>query len=78
MAHYYFRIVNNIEVEDQEGRELDTLAAARHHAVAYARDLAAEAVRRGEVDLKHRIVVEDEDHEALLTVTFAEAFAIHY
>ena len=47
-------------------------------AVAYARDLAAESVRQGEVDLKHRIVIADEDGEALLTVTFGEAFAIHY
>jgi hypothetical protein len=78
MARYFFRIMNDIDVEDPEGQELDNLAVARQQAVAYARDLAAEAVRQGEVDLKHRIVVEDEDRQALLTVSFRDAFVIHY
>ena len=78
MARYFFNIKNGIEVADPEGQDLDNLAAARQQAVAYARDLAAEAVRQGEVDLKHRIVIADEDGTALLTVTFGEAFAIHY
>lgn len=78
MPHYFFRIKNDIDVPDAEGQEMDNLAAARHQAVAYARDLAAEAVREGAVNLRHHIVVEDEDHEAMLTVTFGEAFAIHY
>jgi len=78
MARYFFNIKNDIEVADPEGQELDNLAAARQLAVAYARDLAAEAVRQGEVDLNHRIVITDEDGDALLTVTFGEAFAIHY
>lgn len=78
MARFFFHIKNDIEVTDPEGQELDNLAAARQQAVHYARDLAAEAVRQGEVDLKHRIVVADEDGDDILTVTFAEAFAIHY
>jgi len=78
MARFYFNIKNDIEVRDPEGQELDNLAAARQQAVAYARDLAAEAVRQGAVDLKHRIVISDEDGDELLTVTFGEAFAIHY
>ena len=55
MPHFFFRIMNDIEVEDPEGEDLDNLAAARQKAVAYARDLAAEAVRQGEIDLKHRM-----------------------
>ena len=78
MSRYFFHIKNDIEVPDPEGQELDNLAAARQLAVAYARDLAAEAVRQGEVDLKHRIVIADEDGDALLTVTFGEAFVIRY
>lgn len=78
MARYFFHIKNDIEVADPEGQELDNLAAARQQAVHYARDLAAEAVRQGEVDLKHRIVIADEDGDAVLTVTFGESFVIHY
>lgn len=78
MARYYFNIKNDIVVADPEGQELDNLAAARQQAVHYARDLAAEAVRQGAVDLKHRIEIADEDGEPLLTVTFGEAFSIHY
>lgn len=78
MPRYFFRIKNDIDVEDPEGQELDNLAAARYQAVAYARDLAAEAVRQGEINLKHRIVVEDEQGEKLLEVPFGEAFSIKY
>jgi len=78
MPRFFFNIKNDIDVIDPEGQELDNLAAARQQAIAYARDLAAEAVRQGEVDLKHSIIISDEDGDELLTVTFAEAFAIHY
>jgi hypothetical protein len=78
MPHFYFDIANDIEVEDPEGLDLDNLAAARQKAVAYARDLAAEAVRQGEIDLKHRIVISDEDRQPVLSVTFREAFVIKY
>lgn len=78
MPRFYFDISNDISVEDPEGQELDNLAAAHQKAVAYARDLAAEAVRQGEVDLNHSIVIGDEDHEPILTVTFRDAFAIKY
>jgi len=78
MPHYFFRIINDIDTEDSEGLELDSLASARHKAVAFARDLAAEAVRLGGVDLNHRIVVEDEAHDPMLTVTFRDAFTIKY
>lgn len=78
MAHYFFRILNDIDTEDPEGEELDNLARAHQKAVAYARDLSAEAVRQGEVDLNHRIVIEDDSHDAILTVTFRDAFTIKY
>lgn len=78
MARFFFHIVGDLDVEDPEGQELADVAAARKAALFYARDMAADAVRRGELNLKHRIVVEDEDHDPLLAVTFREAFAITY
>lgn len=78
MARYFFHIMNDIDVVDEEGQELPSLAAARHQALAYARDLASQSVKEGAVNLNHRIVVEDEDHEQLLAVTFREAFTITY
>jgi len=78
MARYYFRIINDIEVDDAEGHEFDILANARQYAVACARDLAAHDVRHGAVNLNHRIVVEGDAHEKILMVTFRDAFSITY
>ena len=78
MPHFYFKLINDLEVEDPEGKELDSLAAARQQAAAYARDMAAEEVRQGKVHLNHRIIIQDEDRQPLLTVRLRDAFAIHY
>ncbi len=76
MPLYRFHILNDIDVPDDEGLELDNLAAAQLKAVDYARDLAAASVQLGRLDLKHRIDVEDEGGKRLLTVTFADAIEI--
>ncbi|OWK32310.1 DUF6894 family protein [Sphingomonas mucosissima] len=73
MPIYRFHIVNDIDVPAEEGEELANLAAAHLRAIDYARDLAAMAVRQGRLDLAHRIEVEDEQGETLLTVTFGDA-----
>lgn len=76
MARFRFHVINDIDVPDDEGQEFDSLAAAHLRAVDYARDLAASAVRLGRLDLSHRIEIEDEKGEMLLTVTFADAVEI--
>lgn len=60
-------------VEDEEGLELPDEAAARDAAVRGARDLMSAEVGRGELDLSSFIEVEDENHQWLFTLTFAEA-----
>jgi len=60
MARYFFHLIDQFETEDHEGEELPDLAAARQQAISYARDLIAEAIKQGQVDLTHRIVVENE------------------
>lgn len=73
MPHFRFHVLNDIDAPDDEGQDLDNLAAANLKAIDYARDLASAAVRQGRLDLKHRIDVEDESGSVLLTVTFADA-----
>ena len=76
MANYRFHVLNDIDAPDEEGQELDNLAAAHLKAIDYARDLASAAVRQGRLDLTHRIDIEDEAGTTLLTVTFADAIEV--
>lgn len=76
MPLYRFHIRNDIDAPDEEGQELDNLAAAHLKAIDYARDLASAAVRQGRLDLRHRIDVETEAGQVLVTVTFAEAVEV--
>ena len=78
MPKFYFDFFDDAVVEDPEGQELDCLTSAHRKAVAYAREMAAEEVRQGAVDLNHKIVIGDEDHEPILAVTLRQAFAITY
>jgi hypothetical protein len=76
MPYFRFHVINDIDAPDDEGQEVDNLAAAHLKAIDYARDLASAAVRQGRLDLKHRIDVEDHSGKVLLTVTFADAIDI--
>ena len=76
MAHYLFHVINDIDAPDDEGQDLDNLALAHLKAIDYARDLASAAVRQGRLDLSHRIDVEDDQGNVLVTVTFGDAIEI--
>ncbi|RSV35787.1 hypothetical protein CA234_19325 [Sphingomonas sp. ABOLE] len=76
MARFYFRIINDIEVPDEQGQELQNLAEAHLKAIQAARDLASHSVRLGRLDLKHQIQVQDDAGTVLLTVTFADAIEL--
>ena len=76
MPRYFFHIFNDEVSVDEEGVVLPDLAAARETAMDGCRDLVCESVRRGHLDLDHRIDVADEKGEVLLKVTFREAFTI--
>lgn len=74
MPRYYMHVCNgNGFVEDQEGVELADRNAARAKAIEAARDVMAGDLRRGELDLSSFIEVEDEGHELLFTLHFADA-----
>ena len=74
---FFMHICNgNGFVEDEEGRELEGEDAARTEAIAAARDVMAGDLRNGMLDLSSFIEVEDEAHELLFTVTFADAVTV--
>jgi hypothetical protein len=76
MARFYFHLHNGVEAHDDEGRELPDLDAARDDACKDARDMAAESVRCGALDLRHYVEVADYSGAELFRVTFGEVVKI--
>ena len=76
MPRYYFNVYDDVIAEDEEGRELPNLAAARLEAIRGARGLIAEQASHGYVVLSHWIDVVDEQGATPLTVTFRDAVDI--
>ena len=63
----------NKSLEDDEGQELAGDDAARCVAITAARDVMASDVREGRLNLASVIEVEDERHQPLFTIGFADA-----
>ena len=76
MPHYRFHVINDIDAPDEEGADLDSLAMAHLKAIDSARDLASHSVRQGRLDLSHRIDVENDKGDVLVSVTFGEAVKV--
>lgn len=77
MSRYHFHLQNGGGfVEDEEGRELPGVEAARAEAVKDIRSIISEEVREGVVDLRGRLEVVDGDGTPVLTVVFSEAVEI--
>jgi hypothetical protein len=76
VPRYFFHVYDDVIAQDEEGAELPNLAAARLNALAGARDLISEQVRRGYFVLSHWIDVVDEQGEKVLTVAFRDAVDI--
>lgn len=73
MPRFFFHVFDDVVARDDEGIELADSQAAREAALAGARELICEQVRRGRVCLQHRIVVEDEAGAAVAAIAFADA-----
>ena len=73
---YFFHLHNDIQTQDEEGLELPDLAAARLHAEQAAREMAAESVRQGHLNLSHCIEVVSADETERLIVRFGDAIRI--
>ena len=76
MPKFYFHLRNDIDVDDEEGTDFPDLAAAREHAVANVRSVAAGNVSNGHLDLWHRIEIADETGRIVGTVTFGDAVTV--
>jgi len=75
MARFYFHLYNDIVSKDEEGRELPNVEAARHDAQEDARDMAAESVRDGQLNLSHYVEVADESGP-LFRVTYGDVVTV--
>jgi hypothetical protein len=76
MGRYFFHLFNDLDVPDLEGRELPDDAAARAAAIAEAREMVAESVRKGSLNLSHRIEVENRFRQPVLTVRYGDAVKV--
>ena len=77
MPRFRFNLYNSTGfVEDEEGRELPDLAAARHEAMNDIRSILSEEITAGRVDLRGRLEIVDELAKLSSTVRFDEAVEI--
>jgi hypothetical protein len=77
MPVFFFHLCNgNGFVEDEEGQELSDAPTARTKAVEAMRDLISGEVRNGTLNMSSFIEIEDDHHELIETVTFADAIAV--
>ena len=74
MPRYFMHICNGSGfVEDEEGLELPSESVAREAAIRAARDVMANDLRGGDLDLSSFIEVEDGNKQLLFTIHFIDA-----
>ena len=76
MPRYYFDLRNDVDVADEEGRELPDLNSVRDAAVVEAREMIGESVLLGRINLNHRIEVRDESGDTVLVMRFGDAVEV--
>ncbi len=77
MPRFYLHISDSTGfVEDGEGQELSTTLSAREAALQGLRDMLAADLRQGHLNTACFIEVENEHHQLLDTVTFADAVRV--
>lgn len=77
MSRYYFHVVDDLDITDDEGAELADLRSARQWAIHAARVLMCETLQKdGRITLSHRIDIEDEEHNVVASVAFGDAIEI--
>lgn len=73
MPRFYFHLINDMDVPDDEGMEFPDLSAARAQAVEEARGMIGEMAKTdARIVLHHRIDIEDEDWQVLDSVVFRD------
>jgi hypothetical protein len=77
MPRYFLHICNGSGfTEDEEGREFTGVNEARQAAIEGIREVMAEELRNGEINIASYIEIENEHRQLVRTVAFTEAVAV--
>ena len=77
VPRFYFHLRNDMDVPDDEGKDLPNLDAALEQAASEARRFAGEIVKEdGRITLSHRIDIEDEQHKLLASVSMRDVVRV--
>jgi hypothetical protein len=76
MPRFFFHIFDDIVLTDDEGIELPDADTAKREALAAARAMICDQVRKGRLVLGHRVEVDDEQGRRVLSLPFGEAITI--
>lgn len=76
MPRFFFHIFDDVVVRDDEGIELVDLEAARRTALTGIREMMCDQLKRGRINLTHRVEVQDEAGSTVLDIRFGEAVRI--
>jgi hypothetical protein len=77
MPLFYLHLCNGQGlVEDEEGADYPTIAAARSAAIKGLRDALAGDIQSGQINIAAFIEIEDAQHAHIMTVHFADAVDI--
>ena len=77
MPTYFFDLHNDIEAQDEEGRELPNVDAVVAEAVKEARQLIKASIdETGRIDLRHHIDVRDERGNTVFVIHFEDAVTV--
>lgn len=78
MPRFYFHLFDDLACIDQEGAEHPDGAAALRKATFVAREMAAECVRGGHLDLDHRVEIMDEHGQTIGVVRFEDVVEVRH
>lgn len=76
MGRYFFTLLTDLEVPDLIGKEAKSFPDLHRLAFTETRNLAAEDVLSGVVDLSHGVRVEDQTGQEVLTMRLSHALKL--
>lgn len=77
MPRYFFDLRDDMDVLDEEGKELPDPQSAKAHALTEARQMVqASIAEHGHIDLRHHIDVRDENGTIVSVLHFEDAVTV--
>jgi hypothetical protein len=74
MARYFFHLIGDQNITDEEGIEFRDSASVRAYAIASARSMMAAEIMAGQLCLSYSIKIEDQTGSLVTVVPFRKAF----